>query len=405
MSIPSIDQISGAFNAMYQGVTYVLGFIPPVYRSISAGFQLQKIYENPNMSTTRKTASILLTGINMAAESQLVAHKINFSPNEELHKLASTAIITRAGMDLLDRFDGFGTENYANIWEMATSEVNPAIKTVKYMLKIQQIAHNREDLNTCLSTIESAEILYMHREMFLSKLKTLYRAALQASQTATNAFQIQQPAANQQAIAAQIDLQEATNNRLTNVQILYQDLLERYRETLQGRYSDFEILSLLKQEIHEELQSTKSKLRECEAIIEGKDITHFDTIPFILHGEKAFQKRMCRISGKPIRKVVTVQSDNNKAIYYEWKNLQHALENGICPPRWPASLPFGPEFTIINIEETREVINALKKASSHPKFQEKIQEKYRSYKIEAKMSEEVCKLIEADLTQTNTTKH
>lgn len=400
MSIPSIDQISGAFNAMYQGVTYVLGFIPPVYRSISAGFQLQKIYENPNMSTTRKTASILLTGINMAAESQLVAHKINSSPNEELHKLASTAIITRAGMDLLDRVDGFDTENYANIREMATSEVKPAIKTVKYMLKIQQIAHNREDLNTCLSTIESAEILYMHREMFLSKLKTLYRAALQVSRATINTLQIQQPATSQQTVAAQIDPQEVANNQLTNVQTLYQDLLSRYKETLQGKCSDLEILDLLKQEIHELLQTARNKLRECEAIIEGSDITHFDAIPFLLHGEAIFQKRMCRISGKPIRKVVVVRaSDNNKPIYYEWKNLQHALEDGIPPPRWPVSLSFGPESTVIDIEETREVVNELKKASSNPQFKKDVQEKYFDYKMQKKALEEALKLLKVDLAQ------
>ncbi|QYF48252.1 hypothetical protein RHABOEDO_000376 [Candidatus Rhabdochlamydia oedothoracis] len=105
-----------------------------MYRAISAGLQFNKIYENPNMSTTKKTASILVTGINMAAESQLVARKINLSPDEELHNLASTAIITRAGMDLLDRIDGLGTENYANIWEMAASEVKPGIKTAKYIV-------------------------------------------------------------------------------------------------------------------------------------------------------------------------------------------------------------------------------------------------------------------------------
>lgn len=387
MSIPSIDQISGAFNAIYQGLAYTAGFIPPMYNSISRMFQINKIYNDPNMGTIKKTASVLLTTMNMTAESQLVAHKINLSPNEDLQRLARLAVITRQGMDALYLL---GNEN-PNIWERCLSGA-------KFGIKIERIVDNREDLNTAINVInfaETAEILYTHRETILPVLKKLYKRTLQASQTAKNALQIQSATSSQQTNIqtgiAQIDPQEATNS-----QALYQDLLSRYRKTFQGRHNNLEILDLLNQEIHKELKPIKSKLRECEAIIEGEDITHFDTIPFLLHGEAVFQKRMCRISGKPIRKVVVVQaSSNSKPIYYEWKNLQQALENDVRPSRWPVSLAFGPESTMVNIEETREVVNELKKASANPEFKKEVQKKYLEYKIQKEEFEGVCKLIES----------
>ncbi len=392
MSIPSIDQVSGAFNVVGQSLKYVFDLIPSAYRTFSGWHQINKIYEDPNMSTTKKTASILLAGINMSTESQILAHKVSILPRENLQQLASIAILTRGGMDALHAFEN------PNIWDWEI-----AVSGAKYTLKMQQIAHNREELNTAVNIMETAEILYTHRKIALSALKKLHRKISYTSQITRNALQTRSAMNSQQTnIPTEIvqNAQEATNSQSMNAQKFYQDLLERYKKTLQGECSDFEILNLLNQHIHELLQTVRSKLRECKTIIDEEDITHFDTIPFLLHGEAVFQKRMCRISGKPIRKVVVVRSSNNsKPIYYEWKNLQHALEDGICPPRWPASLPFGPESTIIDIEETREVVNELKKASSNPQFKKDAQEKYLDYKMQKKALEEALKLLKVDLAQ------
>ncbi len=305
--------------------------------------------------------------------------------------MAKIANIARTGIDI---FNLHALEN-PRAWDVCTAGIRSQIK-------MEQIAYDRKDLNILINVMETAEICYKNSAMFSSALKTLYKKPLQVSQTVRTPLQIQSTTNNQQTniqtAPVQIDAQEATSIQQTNIQIFYQNLLSKLRETFQGSYNELELLDLLNQEIHAELKTIESKLKECESIINGEDITHFDVIPFLLQGQAIFQKRMCRISGKPIRKVVTVrESDNSKPIYYEWKNLQQALEKDTRPFKWPASLAFDPKFSIINMEETKEVINELKKASLNPEFKKNAQDTYTFYKTKKEEFEEVCKLIKTNL--------